>query len=386
MKQQNRYVVKTLMGMEPPVVEELKELGASNIQEKRRAVYFEGNKELLYKANIHLRCAVSVLKPLFWFRAHKESVLYKQIAKFDWLSVMDLNQTFAITSSVHSPFFNHSKFISLKAKDAIVDMFREHLGDRPNVDPINPDIKINIRVSEADFDISLDSSGDGLHKRGYRQSGHGAPLNEVLAAGMIKLSGWKPEQPFVDPMCGSGTLAMEACMISTNTPPGLMRNQFAFMNWKDFDAELYAKVVADAKAKIRKPLAPIFASDISGRILEIAQSTADEMGFSDFIEFKESRFSEFSYDGEPGVIVMNPPYGERLNKLDVLSLYKRIGDTLKSEFNGFDAWIISSNMDAFKNVGLRPSRKIPLMNGPLECKFIKYEMYKGSKKAKHQTS
>ncbi|MEJ6681610.1 MAG: THUMP domain-containing protein [Flavobacteriales bacterium] len=379
-----RYVAKTMMGMEPLVAEELKELGARNIQEKRRAVFFEGDLELLYRANLELRCAVSILKPLFWFRAHKESVLYKQVGMFDWMSVMDLNQTFAITSSVHSEYFNHSKYVALKAKDAIVDMFRDHLGERPNVDPVNPDIKINIHVNEAEFDISLDSSGDGLHKRGYRQSGHGAPLNEVLAAGMIKLSGWTPDKPFLDPMCGSGTLPIEACMVSTNTPANILRKEFGFMNWKNYDEALFLKVKKEAMARITKPQAPILGTDGNYKAIEIAEDAAKKLGFSEHISFQKTMFNDLEYTGESGVIIMNPPYGERLNTLDVITLYKGVGDKLKSDFDGFDAWIISSNKEAFKNVGLRPSRKTPLMNGPLECKFIKYEMYRGSKKAKFQ--
>ncbi len=386
MSNEQKYVAKTLMGMEPLVEDELKKLGARNIRSKRRAIYFEGDQKLLYKANLNLRCAVSILKPLFWFKAHKESVLYKQIAKFNWMDVMDVDQTFAITASVHSPFFTHSQYVALKAKDAIVDMFREHLGRRPNVDPINPDIKINIRVSEADFDISLDSSGDGLHKRGYRIPGHQAPLNEVLAAGLIKLSGWEPTKPFIDPMCGSGTLPIEAALISTNTAPGLLRDRFGFMNWKDFNADLYKEVCTEARAAIRTPLAPIYGFDMSIKSVQMAQASTNELGMNDYITFKEAKFDHLNYTGEPGIMIMNPPYGERLSKLDVISLYKRIGDKLKQDFNGFDAWIISSNKEAFKNVGLRPSRKIPLMNGSLECKFIKYEMYRGSKKAKHQVT
>jgi putative N6-adenine-specific DNA methylase len=267
-----------------------------------------------------------------------------------------------------------------------VDMFREHLGERPNVDPVNPDIKINIHVNEAEFDISLDSSGDGLHKRGYRQSGHGAPLNEVLAAGMIKLSGWTPDKPFLDPMCGSGTLALEACMVSTNTPANILRKEFGFMNWKNYDEALFLKVKKEAMARITKPQAPILGTDGNYKAIEIAEDAAKGLGFSEHISFQKTMFSDLEYTGEPGVIIMNPPYGERLNTLDVISLYKGVGDKLKSDFDGFDAWIISSNKEAFKNVGLRPSRKIPLMNGPLECKFIKYEMYRGSKKAKFQTT
>ena len=384
MGNRTKYVAKTLQGMESLAADELRELGAADVQEKRRAVYFYGDKKMLYKANVCCRFAVSILKPLFWFRAHKESVMYKQISKFDWLSVLDVEQTFAINSSVHSPFFNHSKYVSLKAKDAIVDQFRHHLGKRPNVDPINPDVKINIHVNEADFDISLDSSGDGLHKRGYRTPGHLAPLNEVLAAGMVKLSGWTPEKPFVDPMCGSGTLSMEACMISTNTAPGLLRENFGFMNWNDFEPQVFKEVISEAKQEIKSPPSSFLLSDKDYKSVELAKNSAEELGFSNYMNFENKRFQELTQPHEGGVVILNPPYGERLSKLDVMGLYKSIGDSLKENFNGFDAWILSSNMDAFKNVGLRPSRKIPLMNGALQCKFMKYEMYRGSKKAKYQ--
>ncbi len=384
MSENSKYIAKTLQGMEPLVAEELKALGARDVQERRRAVMFSGDQKLLYKANVHSRLCVSILKPLFWFRAHKESVLYKQISKFDWLSVLDVDQTFSITASVHSPFFNHSKYVALKAKDAIVDMFREHLGRRPNVDPINPDIKINIHVNEANFDISLDSSGDGLHKRGYRTPGHQAPLNEVLAAGMIKLSSWTDDKPFVDPMCGSGTLSMEACMMATNTPPGLLRSHFGFMNWKDFNADTYKEVLTEARQGIKKPVSTFHLNDVSRTALNLAQESAEELGFNEYMTFSNERFQDLEYHGEPGTVILNPPYGERLSRLDVIGLYKQIGDGLKANFNGFDAWILSSNMDAFKNVGLRPSRKIALMNGSLQCKFHKYEMYRGSKKAKYQ--
>jgi len=374
-----KLIAKTFHGLEGVLAEELKGLGAQNIKEVNRAVEFEGDKEVLYKSNLHLRTAIRVLHPIHVFDAKNEKELYDGVKQFDWSSIMDVDMTLAIDPVVYSEIFTHSKFVALKAKDAIVDQFREKEGKRPSVDVENPSVRFVIHVANDKVTMSLDSSGDSLHKRGYRRGNHKAPLNEVLAAGMVLLSGWDKKMPLIDPMCGSGTIVMEAVMYARNYPPGLHKKSFGFMGWNDFDKELWDKVVEDAKAKIEHPRLKIFGSDASVKAIDIARESALEFRFNRDINFSVSSFEKLEPHYPKGMLIMNPPYGERLMKdKDMVDFYKMIGNQLKQTFIGYDAWVITSNKEALKNVGLKPLEKLRLYNGALECGFHKFNIYDGT--------
>ena len=381
-----QIIAKTFAGLEKVLAQELKALGATNIELLKRGVQFEGDTRLLYQANLELRTALRVLVPIKSFHANHENILYRKVRQVDWSEYLGLQDTFAIDAVVNSPHFSHSKYVALKSKDAIVDQFRHNMGRRPNVDTKDPDLKVHIHINQNKGTVLLDSSGEPLYKRGYRQDTLEAPINEVLAAGLLLLSGWKGDKPLIDPMCGSGTIPIEAALLATQTPPLLHRKQFGFMKWKDFDSKLWEEVKADAQAKIKKDIPPIFGYDKELKAVRFSQYNAIAAKVDDKIQFDRKKFESLIPPSDHGVLLSNPPYDERLNKGDVNELYKMIGDQLKKHFAGFEAWIISSNMEAFKHVGLRPSKRIPLFNGPLECKFQKYEMYVGSKKMKGEDS
>jgi putative N6-adenine-specific DNA methylase len=380
-----KILVKTFHGLEDVLAKELQDLGAKNIEKLNRAVQCEGDQTILYRANYELRTALRVLVHLHSFTAFNEKQLYQKVYAYNWIKHLKLNQTFAIDSVVNSDQFRHSKFVALKTKDAIVDQFRSKFNKRPSIDIDYADIRFNVFCNKTDFSLYLDSSGDSLHKRGYRLSGHQAPLNEVLAAGMILLSEWDKEKAFLDLMCGTGTILMEACMLATKTPPGLKRNAYSFQQWPDYNKSLFHEIVEEAKAKISKTSAPIIGGDSSRKALEICEESIQKFNYQDLIQVKKQPFQSFKNEFDEGLLIMNPPYGERLGQTEQINtLYALIGDHLKRDFSGFEAWIISSNFQAFKHVGLRPSKKIVLFNGPLECKFQKYTMYSGSKKASKQ--
>ena len=379
-----KFLAKTLFGLEDLLVSEILSLGGKNVQGLNRAVSFEGDLECLYRVNYESRLAIRILKPFLEFSAHNETVLYKRLRRYDWTQMLSLEQTFSIDSTVKSDFFKHSKYISLKTKDAIVDLFRlKNDGLRPSIDIKNPDFKINLHCNQKNFILSLDSSGESLHRRGYRQSDRQAPLNEILATGMILLSGWDKKKPFYDPMCGSGTLLTEAYAIANNIPPRQKRSSYGFMQWADFDLSLWQKVKAEADEKILRSQVKIFGSEIDETQYYETKSLLSELELSD-IKLSHMDFVNSDPPATEGIIVCNPPYGERLDENDVELLYKNVGDTLKTNYSGWEAWIISSNKQALKRIGLRPSKKLMLYNGSLECKYHKYEMYKGSKKKKYQ--
>ena len=380
-----KYVAKTLSGLENVLADELSELGAKNISIAKRAVYFEGNTELLYLTNLSLRTCLRILKPIKKFKADNPNSLYRNVLKYNWLGIISPDDTFAIDSVVNSQFFKHSKYVALKVKDAIVDQIREAKGKRPSVDVNNPTHRINVHIEKNNCTISLDSSGESLHKRGYRISGETAPLNEVLAAGMIKLSGWNGDSNFIDPMCGSGTLPIEAALIANNISPNLNRKHFGFMNWDSFDENLFNKVKQKLFTEQKKFNHKIIANDISESAINTARINAEKAGVKEFITFHNKDFANLQHNLESGIIITNPPYGERLKHHDIIRFYKNIGDTLKKHFTGFDVWILSANKDALKQIGLRTSRKLMLYNGALKCKFHKNQMYKGSKKAKFKS-
>ena len=373
-------LAKTYFGLEQVLLEELKALGALNPVALNRAVQFEGNTELLYKCNLHLRTAVRILKPIVTFEAKDEEELYTNIKSINWSYYMKLENTLALNGTTSSEYFKHSKFIALKCKDAIVDQFREKTGDRPNIDIDAPDIVIDIHIYNTTVTVSLDSSGETLSKRGYRHHQTAAPISEALAAGIIALSGWDKKSTFVDPMCGSGTFAIEAALMLKNIAPGRLRS-FCFENWKEFDEKLWDKVYEESEANIEDNQCHIISSDEDKDAVQIAMDNADSAGVSACIDFSTKNIMETKAIDDCGTIIINPPYGERLNNPDdVIPLYQEMGTHLKHNFNGYDAWIISSNFRALKMVGLRPTRKIALFNGSLDCRLNKFELYRGSKK------
>ncbi len=376
-----KLIAKTFHGLEGVLAEEIKGIGAQNVKEVNRAVEFEGDKEVLYKANLLLRTAIRILKPIHVFDAKNDKELYDGVKSYDWTKVMTVDQTLALDPVVYSEIFTHSKFVALKAKDAIVDQFREKFERRPSVDVEDPSVRLVIHVAKDKVTMSMDSSGDSLHKRGYRGGNHKAPLNEVLAAGMVLLSGWDKKIPLIDPMCGSGTILMEAVMYARNYPPGLHKEKFGFMGWSDFDKALWEKIVEEAKDKIEHPRLKIFGSDISVKAIDIARESALKFRLNRDINFSVSSFEKLEPHYPKGLIIVNPPYGERLMKdKDIVDFYRMIGNQLKRTFIGYDAWVITSNKEALKNVGLKPLEKLRLYNGALECGFQKFNLYDGTMK------
>jgi putative N6-adenine-specific DNA methylase len=378
------YIAKTLFGLEPVLAREIEAIGGKEIEPLNRAVQFQGDRSLLYRANYQLRTALRILVPMRSFRCRNEEELYRQIQLTDWSKLMTLQDTFAIDAVVKSSFFRHSKYPALKTKDAIADQFRSKFDQRPSVDVESPSLRINLHIFEDKASLSLDSSGNSLHKRGYRTRHTGAPLNEVLAAGMLYSANWPDYPLFLDPMCGSGTLLIEGAMIARRIPPQINRHEFGFFHWKDFDAALWQQVKKDVDAQILEECPAIVGGDKDPGALRVARRNAQKAGVSDNIELWNYEFDELPTAGENGLIIMNPPYDERMGVWDIEELYASIGDQLKQHYSGFDAWIISSSKEGLKRIGLRPSRKMTLFNGALECKYQKYELYKGSKKASKQ--
>ena len=375
-----QLLIKTFHGLEGVLAEELQGLGASDVVELKRAVSCSGDKELLYKANLHLRTALRVLVPIANFTAKNEDELYSEIKKLDWSKYMTTKSNFAIDAVASGDIFKHSKFLALKTKDAIVDQFRESTGIRPSVKVEDPDLQINVHVAKDKFTISLDSSGESLHRRGYRDPGHRAPLNEVLAAGMLKLVKWHKEIPLIDPMCGTGTILMEAAMIACNMPPAFKRKKLGFMSWADFDKILWNKIYSEAEEKISYPRVKIVGGDNNPQAVDIAKKTSLDFRLNRMISIVRSDMKEHMPHASRGMMITNPPYGERLQKDDLNGFYKSIGSHLKKNFHNWQCWMITSNNEALKHVGLRPQHKYTLFNGPLECKFVGYDMFEGEMK------
>ncbi len=371
--------IKTLFGLEEILAEEVKNIGGQNVEIHKRSVSCEGDLEILYRANYLLRTALKVLVPIHKFTAQNEQQLYDQVMKHDWSQYLTIYQTFAIDNTVFSEFFRHSQYAALKTKDAIVDQFRNKLGKRPSVDIKHPDVQFDLYAFKDQFTISIDSSGDTLNRRGYREPGHAAPMSEVLAAGLLKLAGWDKTQPLVDPMCGTGTILIEAALMGQNMPPQMHRDDFGFKNWKNFQPTLWQKVKSEGMSKIVKDKLNIRGGDIDGGTILNVNRSLRKLKLRDAITVKQGDMADFKPDTSSGLLVSNPPYGERIGRDNTNEFYGLIGDTLKNNFVGFDAWILSSNMEAFKHMRLKTSKKIVLFNGPLECKFQKYEMYRGTK-------
>ena len=384
MENEFELIAKTFMGLEPVLAKELTQLGANNVQIGRRMVSFTGNKEMMYRANFSLHTAIKILKPIAHFKAQSADDVYEEIKKIDWTEYLDNERTFAVDSVVFSEEFRHSKFVSYKVKDAIVDQFREKTGSRPNISVANPDLRLHIHIADvapgkSECTLSLDSSGESLHRRGYRQESVEAPLNEVLAAGMILMTGWKGETDFIDPMCGSGTLLVEAALIARNMAPGLFRKEYAFEKWPDFDADLFDQIYND-DSKEREFTHHIYGYDIDIKAVNTARLNVKAAGLTADITVEEQDFKNFTQPKEKSILVCNPPYGERISTPDLLGTYRMIGERLKHQFLNNDAWILSYREECFEQIGLKPSIKIPVYNGSLECEFRKYQIFDGKLK------
>lgn len=377
-----KMIAKTFYGFEEILAKELQTLGAQNVEQGVRMVSFKGDKGFMYKANLSLRTALKILKPIYSFRANTVQALYKGISGVNWSKYMNANQTFVIDTTVHSEYFNHSEFVSQKCKDAIVDQFRERTGSRPSIDKAFPDLRINIHIDKDQVSVALDTSGNALNQRGYRTATNIAPINEVLAAGILLLSGWEGQGHFLDPMCGSGTFLAEAAMIACNIPANINRREFAFEKWNDWDNELFDQIMNSLLKKVTEFRYSIKGYDKAPSAVLKAKANIKNANLEEYITIEEQNFFDTEKETEGKLhMVFNPPYDERLD-IHMEAFYKNIGDTLKKNYPGTDAWFITANLDALKFVGLKPSRKIKLFNGSLEARLVKYEMYEGSKRTK----
>ncbi len=373
---------KTLGGLEPILEKELRILGAQDIKVLKRAVSFKGDKGFLYKANLWLRTAIRIYVPIGNYQLRNQEDLYKKVQLIEWEKYMAVTQSFRIDATVYSELFSNSKFVEQKTKDAVVDYFRDKFGERPDVDLQDPKIRIHIHLSDRFLTINLDSSGDPLFKRGYRTEVGFAPINEVLAAGILQLTGWQPHRPLLDPMCGSGTFLIEAALIAQNMPPNIYRDEFGFMNWPDYDEELHELIEESAFKKTRNPEFKIFGRDKDPNMVEKCRANLKTALFDEVIEAKHIEFIDSKPPTERGVIIMNPPYDMRLRS-DNEELYGQIGKTLKHNYPGWEVWIITADLDSVRYIGLRPTRKIALKNGPLDSKLFKYEMFAGKRNERH---
>ena len=380
MKENFKMLAKTFYGFEDILEKELLQLGAQNLKKGNRFVTFEGDKGFMYKANLCLRTALKILKPIHSVRIQNEESLYKVFYNFPWGNYMDVNSKFVIDSVVNGQIFTHSQFASQKAKDGIVDQFRDRFGKRPTVDLNRPDLRINLHINNDYSTISLDTSGASLHHRGYRIVTNIAPLNEVLAAGLIQLSGWQANTDFLDPMCGSGTFLIEAAMFALKIPANINRKTFAFDKWKDWDPELFEIIKESQLKKVINPKIQINGSDKAPSAIEKAKQNIENANLSEFIQIQKKDFFQLDKQTKgPLHLMINPPYGERLEG-DINALYQGIGDGFKQSFPNTHAWLISSNMEAIKCIGLRPSRKIKVFNGKLESRLLYFPIYEGTKK------
>ncbi len=378
-------IATTLYGLEEVLAEELRQLGASHLELLNRAVRFSGDKELMYRANLHLRTALRVLIPVHHFHLETQKDLYHETQKIDWSSHLKVTRTLAVDGRIHSSLFTHTKYARLRVKDAIVDQFRESTGLRPSVDVNTPSLRVHLHLDETKGTILLDSSGDSLHRRGYRLDPIEAPLNEVLAAGIILLGNWTPGQTMIDPMCGSGTLLAEAGLMAINRASGWFRTSFGFMGWKTFDRALWRRIRREARMAERSEYSGLLlGSDISANNAAAARKNITRAGLDHLISIQVKDFKDRIPPDGGGVMITNPPYSERLEEKDIIALYQSIGDRLKTAYAGYDAWILSGNLKALKFLGLKPKRRIILYNGSIECRLAHFPVYEGSRKAKYK--
>ena len=375
-----RLVATTLYGLESVLAKEIDELGGKQIKVLNRAVSYEGDLELLYKSNIWLRTALRILFPISTFRFSSQDEFYKLVKNVKWDDYMKYSDDLVVYSVVNSTIFSHSKYVALRTKDAIVDFFRNQYGQRPSVNTKFPDLTIHVHISGNECNLSLDSSGDPLFMRGYRSGRHDAPLNEALAAGMVLLSGWDKKSPFVDPMCGSGTLGIEAAMIGYNIPPGIIRDRYGFKNWYNYDDRLFRRLMKEVPELKEGP--EIICSDINPAFSRMAKSSLKRLGLGNVAKCFTKDFERLASLDQKGTIMMNPPYGERLETDDIEALYGMIGSRLKHEWMGYNAWVLTNNKEAMKSIGLKSSEKVTLLNGQLECRFMNFSLYEGSNKTK----
>ncbi|MFZ4545180.1 MAG: THUMP domain-containing class I SAM-dependent RNA methyltransferase [Saprospiraceae bacterium] len=380
-----RLIAKTLQGLEEVLAEELVQIGAQNIQIHSRSCSFEGDKTVMYRANLELRTALRILLPIWSSEVHNEKHIYEDIQKINWEKYLDVDSTFAVDSTVHSDNFTHSHYISLLTKDAIVDQFRDKFNARPSIDTDQPDLRIHVYISNETFEVSLDSSGESLHKRGYSKGILIAPINDVMAAGLIKLSGWKMDCDFMDPMCGSGTILLEAAMLAYNIPSLWNREYFGFKKWNNYDEELWLSIREEAYKKMKTHFPySIRGYDIAYEAVHATETNCKLAGLKGYIKVERCALERQAELTQKTFIITNPPYDERIEIADTNMFYALVGDTLKKKFKGSEAWIITANLSAAKHIGLRTSRKLSLNNGGLDCKFLKFELYEGSRKTKTQ--
>lgn len=374
-----KCIAKTLYGLEEVAVMELKQVGVSNIETANRAVFFQCNEAQLYRLNLNARSILRLLVEVSSFKAHNDRHLYSQAQKINWDKYLGLKQTFAIDATVNGTRFRHSQYAALKVKDAIVDQFKTKHGDRPNINTHNPDVRINLHISETDVTISLDSSGESLEKRGYRTESNAAPMSECLAAAMLLLSGWDKKAPLLDAMCGSGTIAIEAALLAANIPPGLHRN-FGFQRWANYDEALFKQINFELRNQIEKPQVKIVARDIDLEAIRIAKNNARRAGMIEHITFETKNFLQSEPLEESGWIMMNPPYGERLEEDEAMpAFYHEVGSRLKHHFAGHHLWIISGNLPALKRIGLKPDARHKVFNGAIECRMNGYTLFAGKR-------
>jgi putative N6-adenine-specific DNA methylase len=384
--QENQTIaVTTLFGLEEILAEELREIGAQKVEIGNRVVHCQGNLKLIYHACLQLRHAIRVLVFVEEFIARGPEELYKKAKKMEWETLFPANKTFSINFAVHSELYSHTMYASLKLKDAIVDRFREVTGTRPSVNKEYPDYQFLLHISDEFVSIYLDASGETLNRRGYRDESVMAPINETLASGIIKFTGWDGSVPLMDGMCGSGTIPIEAVYIARKIPSQWYRPRFGFMTWKNYDFDMWKAVREEAKEHVRDLQTPVFASDQSAEAIHATQVNCKNARLEKYIRIQQKDFENLEKTGEKGVLILNPPYGERLDPEDINEFYRMIGDHLKQNFQGWDAWIITSNKEALKHLGLRTARRIKLFNGPLETRLVHYPLYQGSKKEKFQS-
>ena len=375
-----QLITKTVSGLEEVLASEIRKLGAKNVRIMHRAVICEGNKEMMYRLNYNVRTGLKVLKPFKTFFAKNPDELYKKVQEINWWELLRTDQTFCIDTVATGRFFTHSQYAGLKMKDAIVDQFREEVGPRPNINTLNPDLRINLHIREDKVTILFDSSNESLHHRGYRKQVDKAPMNEVLAAGLIQLSGWKADCNFLDCMCGSGTLPIEAAMYAMKIPAGYYRKQWGFMKWDDWDPELWNRIKEEADSQICEFDHEIWASDRSPKAVAIAEGNIANAHLQHDIHLMKKNMEDLTPPEDGGIVIINPPYGDRLEEDDIDQVYENIGNTLKHNFQGYQCWLITDDAVALKHVGLKPSAKIPVWNGPLECRFVRFDIFGGSLK------